>query len=137
MFTKLNLSLSVLALSLVVGASAQERHYDKPGAASLNSADDVRRANEGQASSGQVERQYDKAGIASLNRIDDVRGNQAVETMQASQAAVATEIRTQRGQATDVSFDRSAQTMPSAMPEYVAPVRSSAHKATYYSVNSK
>jgi hypothetical protein len=130
MYTKINLSLVVLALTLAVSASA----YDRATKATAMPNVENRPAPTFPVNSGPAVKQYDKPGIAALHRADDAR-RMEVHVSEATVAAA--EVRTQRAPATDVSFNRVGQATPRTVTEYVAPARNSAHKPTYYSINGK
>lgn len=125
MFTKITLSLAVLALVVATGVAAQERHYDKATVASLNRDNDARMSQSQPATqSAEVYvRHYDKATVASLNREADARVDAAAHT--------------QRAQAANVSFNCNAPGASGYAVEYTPPQRSSAYKPTYYSINAK
>ena len=102
------LFVGVLALALASGTMAYD--HGTKATAMQNIANDTDVAPQVVQSSGPFVKHYDKASVASLNADADSRRSQnafATREMVPSEMAA---LRTQRGQATDVSFPRTTVT---------------------------
>ena len=136
MFTKISVFLATLALILSSGALAYD--HGTKATAMQNIANDTDVASQVVESSGPIAKHYDKASVASLNLEADRRSSERAFTTREMVPSEMTALRTQRGDAADVSFPRTTMTTRNTgTTEYSAPRRNrGGEKPAYWATHN-